>query len=133
MREFEEAHLDVLQNIEAVIVTVFKQHPQLADFQVDSALEALGRTYAGEVRGKAPVLPKSELAKEVYQAVRGVCEWRMGRENMIDESGQPLPSESAVTREEILGCLKRIRKSIATWNQKGGSQGYLNYVRQFIV
>lgn len=130
----EEEYNDVLQNIEAVIVAVYKEKPELTDYNVDSALEALGRTYQREKTSKesTPILPKNDLAKQVYQSVRMVCEWRLGHENVVDEEGQPMSSEP-LTYDEIQACLKRIRKSITTWNKEGGTRGYLNYIRQFIV
>ncbi len=133
MNNLEDEFLDVLQNIEAAIISVYRAHPELADYQVDAAVEALGRTYVGESRGKAPTLPKSPLAQEVYRATKSTCDWRLGRENMIDETGQPLPAEETTQVEDVLTCLKRIRKSIAMWNKEAGSQGYLNYVSQFIL
>ena len=131
MDDFLEQYMEVMQNLEAVIVGIYREKRELADYQVDGALEALGRTYAGELRGKAPVLPKSPLALEVYLALKGVCDWRMGRENLVDEEGQPMATDEALTRDEVLACLKRIRKSVAMWNKEGGSQGYLHYVSQF--
>ncbi len=38
-----------------------------------------------------------------------------------------------VSLEVIVACLKRIRKSIQKWNKRGGRQGYLTYVHQFLV
>jgi hypothetical protein len=132
MDDFMEQHQDVLQNIESAILGVYREKRELADYQVDSALEALGRTYAGEARGKAPVLPKNPLALEVYQAMKSMCDWRMGRENVVDEEGQPMSADGAQSVDEILVCLKRLRKSVETWSKKGGSQGYLHYISQFI-
>ncbi len=128
---FEEEYLDVLQNIETAINVLRKDHPELSDYQVDSALEALGRTYQREKVGGEAVLPKPGLSREVYNSVRMVCEWRLGRENMVDDEGQPMSSE-ALTIDEIQACLKHLRKSITTWTKHGGSQGYLNYIRQFL-
>ncbi len=48
MAKFEEDYLDVLQNIEAAIVSVYRQHPALLDYEVDKALEALIRAYQAE-------------------------------------------------------------------------------------
>ncbi|RPJ43782.1 MAG: hypothetical protein EHM21_11045 [Chloroflexi bacterium] len=127
----EEEYQDVLQNMEMAIVGVYRDHPELADFQVDQALEALGRSYQREKTGGQPVLPKSSLAQEVYQAVKVMCEWRLGRENIVDEEGQPMGIEP-LTVDEIQACLKRLRRSIETWSKRGGTQGYLNYIRQFI-
>jgi hypothetical protein len=127
----EDEYLDVLQNIEMAVVGVYRDHPELADFQVDQALEALGRTYQREKTGGEPVLPKSSLAKEVFQTVKATCDWRLGRENVVDEEGQPLGVDP-LTVDEIQACLKRLRKSIATWNKQSGTQGYLNYISQFL-
>lgn len=128
---FEGENLDILQNIEAAVIGIYHDHPELTDYQVDSAMEALGRTYINEKRGGQPVLPKNDIAKQVYQAMKTTCDWRMGRESVVDEEGQPLSSES-VSIDVILACLKRLRKSVSTWNKEGGSQGYLHYISQFM-
>lgn len=132
MTDFEDEYLAVLRNIESAVVSVYHTNRMLADYQVDAALEALGRSYAGEARGKPPILPKNPLAQEVYQAVKATCDWQMGRENMVDETGQPLPIDQAISVDEVLACLKRIRKSISLWNKEAGSQGYLQYISQFL-
>ena len=128
----EEEYQDVLQNIEMAISAFYREHPELIDFHVDAALEALVRTYQREKTGGAAVLPRPGLPQEVYQAVKTVCDWRLGRENVVDEEGQPMGVEP-LTVDEIQLCLKRLRKSIDTWTKRGGSQGYLNYIRQFLV
>lgn len=130
-RPVEEEHSEILQNLEWSILTVSVAHPDLTDYQVDSALEALGRSYAREGRGQ-PVLPKNELAKAVYDAVRQTCEWRLGRDQVVNDDGQPMSVEP-VSVEVILACLKRLRKSVTYWNKEGGTRGYLDYIRQFLV
>jgi hypothetical protein len=35
------------------------------------------------------------------------------------------------TLTDIIDCLKRIQSSIKFWTQKGGRQGYLNFVQNF--
>jgi hypothetical protein len=127
----EEEYEDVLQNIETAIVVLFKDHPELSDFHVDSALEALRRTYQREAISKEPVLPRPGLPREVYNSVKAVCDWRLGRENLVDEEGQPMSVEP-LTVDEIQQCLKRLRKSIDTWTKNSGSQGYLKYISNFI-
>jgi hypothetical protein len=127
----EEEYQDVLQNIESAIVGVYREQSQLTDYQVDTALEALGRTYLREQTGGAPVLPKNALAKAVYERVKAMCDWRMGREHLVDEEGQPLNMEPLAV-EVILACLKRVRKSVNYWNKQSGMTGYLDYVSQFL-
>lgn len=123
----EEAYQDILQNIESAVVGVYHQHSELTDFQVESAMEALGRTY---VRN-SPILPKNDLAKEVYTAMKAICDWRLGRENMVDEDEQPMSVE-AVSTDVILACLKKLRKSVSYWNKESGTRGYLGYISQFV-
>ena len=127
----EDEFLPVLINIETAILAVYREHPELADYQVESALESLTRTYAGEAKNKPASIPKSPLAQEVFQVVKAICDWQLGRENLVDEEGQPIHLQ-LLTRDEILAVLKRLRKSVQFWNKESGSQGYLNYIKQFI-
>jgi hypothetical protein len=129
----EEEYLDVLQNIEMAIVSIYRQHPELTDYNVDSALESLGRTYQREKAGGAAVLPKNNLAMQVYTAVKTMCDWRMGRTNMVDEEGQPMNvGDKPLSIDVIQACLKRVRKSVAHWNKESGTRGYLGYVSKFV-
>jgi hypothetical protein len=36
------------------------------------------------------------------------------------------------TVDEIIACLKRIRRSIQFWQKKGGRQGYLTFISEFV-
>ncbi len=62
---------------------------------------------------------------------------RLGRQSLQapDEAGQPadlaLPGADK-TLDEILACLKRVRKSVNYWTKESGRQGYLNFVTQFV-
>ena len=123
----------MLQNIEQAIISVYKDQRELTDYQVDSALEALGRTYLREKMGGAPVLPKNNLSIAVYESMKMMCDWRLGRANMVDEEGQPMQAGmEALTIDEIQACLKRLRKSVSTWNKQSGTRGYLGYISQFL-
>jgi hypothetical protein len=130
--DFEDSYLDVLQNIEATILPFYRKNPDLGDLQVDAAVEALIRTYQGESTGRAPAIPRSVAAKSVYQAVHIVGEWRLGRQGFQNDEGLALMVTKPLKMDEWIACLKRIRKSIQTWNKRNGSQGYLNYIAQFI-
>ncbi len=129
----EPEHMDVLQNIEFAIVTVFKELPQMVDFDVKKALDALERYYLALSRGNVP--PPIELdgpAEQVSAAVQPVCEWRIG--NATEAGGlPPLPDEQALTHAEIVRSLRRINRSVDKWTKRGGQQGYLLFVRQYVV
>ncbi len=134
--EFEDKYLDVLQNIESSIIGVWKKHPKMTDWDAQNAVEGLLRTYQAEVRQRRqPVLKLAPLAQETFDAVREMCEWRLGRREAVhaDDEGESddIPMRT-VTLDEMIACLKRIRSSIELWNKEGGRRGYLNFVSQFV-
>jgi len=134
MSDFEEQYFDVLQNIEFAIVNTFHQHPELVDLEVEAAVNALVSQYKAEQRGRTAVSPQlAPLGGEVFSAVKGMCEWRLGREGLISEQDKSeMVHPDPVSLDEVVACLQRIRKSIRLWTKQGGRQGYLTFVDQFI-
>lgn len=133
---FEERYEDILQNIEFGIVQVYRNHPEMTDWQALDAIEALLRKYRAEVKGRQTSRPSLDLlAGQTYDLVETMCEWRLGREvSFTDKEGEPLDlSPEPVTLDEIVACLKRVRKSINRWRRIGGRQGYLTFVEQYIA
>jgi hypothetical protein len=132
---FEEEYQDVLQNIEFAIVNVYHRHANLVDYDVETVLAALIRLYQAEQSRRQFDPPSlNELRQELYEAVKSMCDWRLGRVELVgegDKGGAPQPPP--LTVEEIVACLKRIRKSVQKWNKRGGQQGYLKFVEQFIM
>ena len=124
--------MDVLQNIESAIISVYKEHPEMIDYDVDKALAALTQTYRNEKSNKPAKKPAGELANLVYERMDTVCNWRLGRSPIFDEKGKPLSIPEPLSTEIITRCLKVLRKSIETWTQQGGRQGYLTYISQFL-
>jgi hypothetical protein len=132
---FEERYEDILQNIEFGIVQVYHSHPEMTDWEVLTAVEALIRAYNAEAKGRQATPPSLvPLAQEVHGSVKMMCEWRLGRETPFRDEGEPvdIPVES-ISLDEIVACLKRVRKSINRWTRTGGRQGYLTFVSQFVV
>ncbi|HSU12571.1 hypothetical protein [Longimicrobium sp.] len=127
-----EEYEDVLQNIESVISNLHRVNPALLDYDVEGALETLIADYAAEQRGRTP--PERDLPGargDVYRAVRGICEWRLGRDTFNGhflEEGDGLKSV-----DEIAACLKRIQKSLRRWTKEGGRQGYLRLIGQYVM
>ena len=127
----EEEYLDVLQNIEFAIVSVYRERNDLRDYGVMRALDALIDFYRAEARGHIPKefhLPEKETL--VFQRVQDMCEFRLGREN-LGSNVQAISIEKK-TADEILACLRKIRKSVDRWNKQGGKQGYLQFVSEFV-
>ena len=131
--KIEDKYVDVLQNIESRVVATYHAHPELTDWDVEVAYEALMQFYNAEARQKPTDL--RHLAgnqAEVLDAVRAMCEWRLGREAMFDGRDRPIGVEIPITASEIVACLKRLRKSVQFWTKAGGRQGYLNYIIEFV-
>ncbi len=126
----EEDYLDVLQNIEASIVTVHLQHRNLTDADTLACIEGLIRRYTAEARGKAKsVITLNGLANDVNEKVELICEFRLGRVT-LEKPPEAMQMIKPLTPDVMVLCLKRIRKSIEFWTKKDGRQGYLNYIKE---
>ena len=127
----EEDYLDVLQNLEFAIISVYREEPALLDYDVKDAVDALIRYYTAEQNGHtAPVLRLHDKGQKVFESVKPMCEVRLGREPLL-KNKKPIPIE-AITVAELIPCLKRIQLSISRWTKRYGRQGYLNFVSQHI-
>jgi hypothetical protein len=141
--EFEEKYMDVLQNIEFGIVSVYRQHAEMVDWDALKAIETLIREYQAELASHPlPAVELKPLAQEVHDSVKSMCEWRLGRGQALKEEKKsvfklpfkksPELSIESKTTDEIILCLKRIRKSIERWNRRSGRQGYLDFISEFV-
>ncbi len=54
MANIEEEYEDVLQNIEFAIISVYREHSELLDYEVEKALNALMVAYQAEQQQRAP-------------------------------------------------------------------------------
>ena len=134
MMRVEDKYTDVLQNIEFGIVMTYQDHPELSDYGVMRMLEALIDSYTAEKIGRSPRhFPLSDVERLLLENVRRMCEWRLGRASLSDDASKDkeiTPEPKSV--DEIVLCLKRILKSVNKWNKRGGRQGYLNFVIQYV-
>lgn len=131
---WDEKPLDVLQNIEFAIVSVFGEHADLRDREVMHALDAAVAHYRAVGRGHVPT-PHRLTGKtaEVFDRICAICEYRLGRGSLEHGEGeQHLPPGADKTAEELLFCLRKIRKSVERWSNQGGPQGYLQFVHQYV-
>jgi hypothetical protein len=132
---FEEQYQDVLQNIEFAIVSTYRERPdEISDWSVEAALDALIRAYGAEHTGRT-IRPArlSEAEQMIYDRVRGMCEWRLGREQLLAEQAPAILQEiEPKTLDEIVACLKRVRTSVKRWHKSGGRRGYLDFVSMYV-
>src|SRR6266540_1463811 len=131
---FEDEYLDVLQNIELPIVRVFRAHPELVDWNVEQALDAVIHAYESEARPRfRPAGRLPPLAQELSERITAMCDWRLGRATIPESTvtgpdGKKLPAEpQPKTVDEVVACLRRIRSSVRFWNKDGGRRGYLTF------
>jgi hypothetical protein len=123
-----EDHLDVLQNIEFAVVQVWRQHPEATNYTVMRAYEAAIAQYHGQARGLETKAGKlTGLDATVFEAVKRMCEFRLGREKPAGLSDlQPL------SLEDLVACLRKLRKSVDHWSKRGGRQAYLEFIAKFV-
>jgi hypothetical protein len=127
----EDEFFDVLQNLEWAIVNEFRQDRSILDLDARDAANALVRRYEAESESRsASGAPLSDRAGRIFEAVRLICEWRLGRAPAPDKSLADLGTGVNVT--ELVLCLKRIRKSIDYWTKRNGRQGYLDFVSEYV-
>src|SRR5258708_18063773 len=126
--DFSDRYLDVLQNIESSIVEYYGKHPSMTDHAVERVLENLTRVYSAEAKQHQATPPRLTVDDQgLYDAIKAMCEWRLGRstDQALDEKISPK------TVDEIIACLKRLRRSVKFWTKEGGMRGYLDYVEGF--
>lgn len=129
---FEDQYLEVFQDIETAIMSVYHDHPELADYNVENAIAGLFRVYQARLKDHpVPKLTLNGLEQELYDAVKEVCDRRLG-EKQGEEEESVEAATALNTPDEIAACLKRIRKSVTFWTKSGGRQGYLNYISIFL-
>jgi hypothetical protein len=106
----------------------------MTDYEVMRVLEAVIDGYKAETLGRAPrEFTPSEMEADLYRAVHGMCQWRLGRgEEPAGEAGRMTPVMQSVTVDTIIGCLKQILKSVVKSNKSGGRTGYLDFIVQYV-
>lgn len=141
MGRFEDEYLDVLQNIEFALVSVYREHPEMTDWDAMEAVRGLIRTYKADREGRpAPRLRMGPVAQKAYDFVREICEWRLGRQPLElereTEQGREAFTvdlgERILTVDEIINCLQWVFNSIERWNRQLGRRGYFEFVSQFV-
>jgi hypothetical protein len=126
----EEEHEDILQNIEFIVVNTFREHPEVIDYDVERVYEMLIREYARPDSEINPAFP-TEIRATLYERMKHICDWRLGRA-AIGQDGDVIPGPEPVTPDVIVACLKRLRRSVSKWSKRGGRQGYLNFINEYV-
>src|SRR5258707_58190 len=122
----EEEYFDVLQNLEWAIVNEFRQDRSILDMDAREAVAALARIYEAEAESRGASRSRlTSRAERIFQAVKTICEWRLGRGEDVP---MPEPIGTPLKPAELVLCLKKIRSSVELWNKRNGRQGYPEFV-----
>ena len=121
-------YADVLQNIEAAVVALWRAHPTMTNYTAMQAYDAAIAHYAALARQHTPKPANlSGLDQALFDAVKAVSDWRLGLVKHADQ-----PEVPPLPLEDMVACLRKLRKSVDFWTKRGGRQGYLEYIRQYV-
>lgn len=123
---FEEQYLEPLMNIEMPVLAFYDNHPTLTDAQVDSVYEALSKRYRAEETQFTYSEPNLDgLRHELHKILLPVAETLRGRPAL-------LPRRTELSASELNAIFKRLRSSIKMHGKRGGRQGYLEFLSNFM-
>lgn len=123
---------DVLYHLEMIVLRGWTRDPSLIDLEVADVFDALARRYVLEERGQSTKpLRLSTKAERLYEVVLEVSEALAGRRSPPKETTR-IPFRTDVQPSELAASFKRLSRSVATWSERGGRQGYLEYISEFL-
>ena len=124
-----EDYQDVLQNTEFAVVDVWRTNRAMTNYTVMRAYDAALTHYTALAREHTPKPSNlTGLDAMLFEAVKGICEWRLGHSSNKEET-----QVEAIPVEDLIACLRRLRKSVDHWTKEGGRQGYLQFIEQFLL
>jgi hypothetical protein len=124
----EEEFVDVLQNIEAEVLRIWRKHPSMADYAVTRVYEEAVAYYSAVAQAQAPKPTRlTGLDLQLFQAVQGAADRRLAGLT-LDDGTRIEP----IAPSNLVDCFKRLRKSVDRWTRTGGRQGYLSLIAQFV-
>jgi hypothetical protein len=131
---FEEKYQTVLQNLEFALAQVYRSDPKMSDYAALFAVESLIKHYNAEQQGRTlAALQFQPHEQEAFDGVKAICEWRLGKQALVSENVEAVNiGDQANAPEEIIACLKRIKKSIEFWQKRGGRRSYFEFVSRFL-
>ena len=128
--KIHEKYPDVLQNLEFVVVEIWRRHQEMTDHVASRAYEAAYGLYRAEGRGRTCKLPALVgLDLEAFEAVKAICKFRLGRGSVGNEG---MEAVAPIPPADLCECLNELRKSVERHTKRGGRQGYLTFIDQFL-
>ncbi len=130
----EEKFENQMLNIEMQVVTVANADSRLSDFQVEKVYNAFVRKYKALLMGReAKEVSLPSPAGDLYELIEVVCNLFTEDDDLFEKNDflQDINFER-LSYQDMLDIFKRLRKSLRTWTKRGGSQGYIYYISQFV-
>ena len=122
--EFE----DVLKAIETSVIKIWDENPEMTNYTVMRAYEEATAHYKALAREQTPKPVKLPgLDGKLLEAVQAACERRLNHP-IVDKD----PKSKFLSVEDLVACLRRLRKSVDFWTKRGGRTGYMEYIQGFI-
>ncbi len=129
-----DKHLSLLQTLEFNLANHYKEQPQLIDYDVSDAFNALVRHYKAKLENRSFTPNLKGRSKEVFEMFQTVADIFVSNGQFpTTETDTFLPENmQSYTVEDVLSCFRRLQSSLKLWTKEGGRQGYLNYISQFV-
>ena len=130
----EEEFENVMMNIEMQVVDIARQNPKMTDWDVEKVYNALLKKYRAILKGRdVKEVSLGAPSDDLYFQVESVCDWLTGDAGFQNKDGDDVElGLEKVSHEDMVACLKRLRKSLKMWTKEGGRAGYINYISEFI-
>ncbi len=124
--DFEDKYMGVLQNIECSLLSSTKNNPKLCDHDMLRVVEYAIACYKSRERERFLAERKiDDTYQELFKKVAAICDWRLGLRSL--SPGKADLYCDPISPEELILCLKRIKKSIMFWTKQAGRMGYITF------
>jgi hypothetical protein len=129
-----DKHISIMQSLEMNLANHYSEQPQLTDYDVSDAFDALARHYKANLDNRTFTPNLKGRSKEVFELLQTITDVFVSNGQFPTNADGPLVPENmqSYTVEDVLACTKRLQSSLKLWTKEGGRQGYLNYISQFV-
>jgi hypothetical protein len=132
--QIESDYIDFLQNVEAILLEMFKANPTIKDAEAIKAYDRLVKYYQRK-KQRLPEMDSSLTgnAALIFEEAKLVCEWRRKKDANEAVSDSPDGLGNDVPIAVLVRCLEKLHKSAEFWTKKDGPRGYLSMISNFIT
>ncbi len=122
-----EKHMPLMQKIETAVSDFYATHRGINNYTVMRVYDAAIDHYRAAAQGKTAQAKLSEVEAELYKPVLTACEAGFIGGFLFDGK-----MAQALSPEEILSALRKLRKSVDFWHNQGGRTGYLDFIQEHV-